>query len=236
MSWWLLDLQACLSGSCGDADDDDAYFPNIRLRIQDLAHAMRRMDGWLGRCLGRYGPIGFWIYYWMSNGTAGLASAHPLQMTSWRKCFLDSISTVQHLTLGEVLGQHFNCSTSYYGGRFQWLGLFCKFLQEDGLWLTNIYLRFQFVLITAWLRLDMFINNKCSPTRLIQNSTLFKARNPVTLAWSLCVREGLGNCGFAVSKFYMSLDVHVQSFGVQNRSREGASIFGLTRDHAAWSW
>ena len=52
-----------------------------------------------------------------------------------------------------------------------------NFCRRTRLWLTR--LRFQFALITAWVRLDMFINNKCSPTRLIQNSTLFKARNPV---------------------------------------------------------
>ena len=36
--------QAALSGAFDD-DADDPYFPNIRLKIQDLAHAMRRCAG-----------------------------------------------------------------------------------------------------------------------------------------------------------------------------------------------
>lgn len=80
MGWWLFHPQACLSGSFGDADDDDAYFPKIRLRIQDLAHAMHRMGGWVDGWAGAVPLICEFTI--VECPMAGLASAHPLQMTS----------------------------------------------------------------------------------------------------------------------------------------------------------
>ena len=47
--WVLAPLlpQECLAGAFDFGDGEEPYFENIKLRVQDLAHAVRRSEGWV---------------------------------------------------------------------------------------------------------------------------------------------------------------------------------------------
>ena len=69
-------IEACLAGA---VDGDDGYFSNVRLKVQDLAHAMRRQIPWFSFLAPRSSKM-----FWTSNDPMKMVSLQLEPLIVWQ--------------------------------------------------------------------------------------------------------------------------------------------------------